>query len=262
MQRGYLFLIGGAESKNGDNTILKHVIEMTKAANIVIIPTASCYPKAIHRDYDNAFKKLGITETICLDIRHAYEADRKIPLAAVEQADLIYFSGGDQVRLVSRLVHTKLFDRIQKRFASGSLHIAGTSAGAAAAGNPMIYDGDYKGFFKGSIGIMRGFGLIDNITIDTHFSARSRLPRLSQFLISGKCDKGIGLDENTGIMLAPNDEFEVIGTDMVTVLNSMGITGSNYHTAGKGHQLCFNNMQIGFLPPGTQFSIREWAILN
>jgi len=262
MQRGYLFLIGGAESSNGDYTILKHIIDVTQAANIVIIPTASCYPRDVHRNYDNVFNKLGVSETICLDIRHAHEADRERHLSAVENADLIYLSGGDQVRLVSRLGQTKLFDRIRTRFASGSLHIAGTSAGAAAAGNPMIYDGDYKGIFKGSIGFMEGFGLIDGVTIDTHFSARSRLSRLSQFLISGRCEKGIGLDENTGILLYPDDEFEVIGAELVTVLDSTGITGSNYHAADEGKQLRFNNMSIGFLSAGTRFSIRKWAILN
>jgi cyanophycinase len=109
---------------------------------------------------------------------------------------------------------------------------------------------------------MEGFGLIDGVTIDTHFSQRRRLPRLSQFLISGKCEKGIGLDENTGIMVYPNDQFVVIGTRMVTVLNSARITGSNYDAIGEGEQLRFNNMSVGFLPAGARFSIRKWAVLN
>jgi len=262
MQRGYLFLIGGAENNTGDRSILKQILDVTRAKRIVLIPTASCYPRDVHRDYGDSFSVLNIPETICLDIRDATEADRKQHLAALDEADLVYFSGGDQVRLVSKLVNTKLFDQIRSRFDAGDLHIAGTSAGASAVGNPMIFDGDYKGSLKGSIGSMEGFGLIDGVTIDTHFSARQRLSRLSQFLISGQCEKGIGLDENTGILIDPNDEFEVIGADMVAVLNSAGVTGSNYSSVAEGQPLRFNNMSMGFLPPGTRFSLKKWSILN
>ena len=262
MRRGYLILIGGAENNGGDRSILQHILDVTRAERIVLIPTASCYPRDVHRDYGDAFNVLNIPETSCLDIRDATEADQNQYLTAVDQADLVYFSGGDQVRLVSKLVHTKLFDRIRSRFEAGELNIAGTSAGASAAGNPMIYDGDYKGTLKGSIGFMEGFGLIDGVTIDTHFSARQRLSRLAQFLLSGRCEKGIGLDENTGIVVDPHDEFEVIGADMVAVLNSAEVTGSNYSTVAEGQPLCFNNMNMGFLPPGTRFSLKKWSILN
>ncbi len=262
MQRGYLFLIGGAENNGGDRSILQHILDRTRAERIVLIPTASCYPRDVHRDYGDAFNVLNIPETTCLDIRDATEADNNQYLTAVDQANLVYFSGGDQVRLVSKLVHTKLLDRIRSRFEAGELHVAGTSAGASAAGNPMIYDGDYKGTYKGSIGCMEGFGLIDGVTIDTHFSARQRLSRLAQFLLSGRCEKGIGLDENTGIVVDPNDEFEVIGADMVAVLNSAGVSGSNYRSVAEGQPLRFNNMNIGFLPPGTRFSLKQWSILN
>ncbi len=109
---------------------------------------------------------------------------------------------------------------------------------------------------------MAGFGLIDGVTIDTHFSARKRLARLSQFLISGGCAKGIGLDEDTGIVVSPENEFTVIGTGMVTVLDSAGVTGSNYDAVGQGERLRFNDMRIGFLPAGSRFSIGRWEILN
>lgn len=261
MKRGYLTLIGGAENKDGDRSILAHILETTRAENIVIIPTASAYPVEIERNYCGAFNGFGVPETRCLHIRNARDADVEANLSAVEDADLVYFSGGDQVRLVSRLMHTRLFDRIRARFEAGSLHIGGTSAGASAAGNPLIYDGDRKGFLKGSIRSMAGFGLLDGVTIDTHFSARKRLARLSQFLVGGGCKKGIGLDENTGIVVYPDHTFTVIGSGMVTVLDGAGITGSNYDSVGTGERLRFNGMRIGFLPAGTRFGIERWEIL-
>ncbi|MCG6894754.1 MAG: cyanophycinase [Desulfobacteraceae bacterium] len=260
--KGYIFLIGGAEDRDGDRSVLRTIIEKTSPANIAIIPTASAYPKEVDRCYTGVFSDLGVNTVRCLDIRYRDEAERPELLDAVEAADLIYFGGGDQAKLVDTLIGTRLFERIQSRFDAGSLHIAGTSAGASAIGDPIFYDGDRRGLEKGSIGISRGFGLIDAVAVDTHFSARNRLERLCQFLVSGTCRRGIGLDEDTGIMVYPNLHFEVFGTGMVTVVNSTYVTGSNYAEAREGDHLIFNNMRIGYLPPGTRFSIKRWSILT
>ncbi len=261
-QCGYLCLIGGAEDRKGDKLVLKHLVDQTHPTNIIVIPTASTYPKDIYRSYAEAFSGLGIKEIQCLDIRYRDETDLEQNLAAIEKADLIYFGGGDQVKLVDTLKRTDLFSRMRTRFEAGDLHIAGTSAGAAAAGNPILYNGDRKGFQKGSIKSSEGFGFIDGVAIDTHFSSRKRLSRLCQFLISGRCWKGIGLDEDTGIIVYPNLHFKVIGSGMVTVVNSANVTGSNYMAIDNGEKLRFNNMRVGFLPAGTLFSISKWSILK
>ena len=261
-QSSHLFLIGGAEDRKGDKRVLKHLVNQTHPTHIIIIPTASAYPQDIYRNYADAFGDLGIKEIQCLDIRYRDEADSEQNLAAIEKADLIYFGGGDQVKLVDTLKRTVFFDRMRARFEAGDLHIAGTSAGAAAAGNPILYNGDRKGFQKGSIKSSEGFGFIDGVAIDTHFSTRRRLSRLCQFLISGQCLKGIGLDEDTGIIVYPNLHFKVFGSGMVTVVNSANVTGSNYMAIDNGEKLRFNNMRVGFLPAGTMFSIRKWSILK
>lgn len=262
MNRGLLILIGGAEDKRNGKAILKHILSATQARNIVFIPTASSYPMEVYGDYHTAFRDIGINTIACLDIRKQGEADREENLNRIEAADLLFFGGGDQARLVATLTGTRLLSRILERFSEGSLNIAGTSAGAAAAGGLMIYCGDNKGFQKGSIRFREGFGFLGDVTVDTHFQNRKRIPRLSQFLVSGKCTKGIGLDENTGIVVYPNDQFEVIGTGMVTVLNSSRVAGSNYDAIADGEILKFNNLKIGFLHEGIRFSIRKWAIMN
>jgi len=261
-RKGYLFLVGGAEDRKGDKRTLNYIVERTNSATIAIIPTASAYPQEVDRCYTNTFFDLGVSVVHCLDIRHQGEADRPEHLDAVEAADLIYFGGGDQAKLVNTLKPTQLYQRIKSRFETGGLHIAGTSAGASAIGDPIFYNGDRRGLVKGSIKISQGFGLIDGVAIDTHFSNRKRLKRLCQFLISGKCHKGIGLDEDTGIMVYPNLHFKVIGTGMVTVVNSANVSGSNYKEVKPGDNLRFNDMRIGFLPPGAIFSLSKWTILN
>ncbi len=262
MKSGYLFLIGGAEDRKRDKHVLMHLVEYTRPANILIIPTASAYPQDVYRSYNDAFRDLGVGIVDYLDIRYRDETDRQDYIEAVDQTDLIFFGGGDQVKLVDVLNHTQLFNHIRTRFEAGALHIAGTSAGAAAAGNPILYNGDRRGYKKGSIKFSEGFGLIDGVAIDTHFSARRRFARLCQLLISGDCRKGIGLDEDTGIMIYPNMHFKVIGSGMVTIINSAHASGSNYHAVAKGDMLRFNNMHVGCLPAGTLFSLKKWALLN
>jgi cyanophycinase len=261
-QRGLLFLIGGAEDRQGDKLVLKHLVDRTRATTLVVIPTASAYPLDINRDYTEVFSGLGINSIHCLDIRYRDEADRDENLEVLKKADLIFFGGGDQVKLVDTLIHTQFIELVRRRFETGDLHIAGTSAGATAAGNPMIYDGNHDGLIKGSVKHADGFGFIDGVAIDTHFFARGRLSRLSQFLISGLCQKGIGLDEDTGIMICPDSQLKVIGSGVVTVLNSSKLSGSNFTSAATGEKLRFNNLRFGVLPHGSMFSLRKWAIMS
>lgn len=262
MQSGLLFLIGGAEDRQGDRMVLNHLVEQTQARHVAIVPTASNYPHDINCEYSDVFRSLGVAGITCLDIRHRDDADRDDRLNALRKADLIFFGGGDQVKLVNTLNHTQFIHLVKRRFEAGDLHIAGTSAGASAAGNPMIYYGNHHGLKKGSVKHADGFGFIDGVAIDTHFSARRRLSRLSQFLISGHCQKGIGLDEDTGIMICPDLQFKVIGSGMVTVLNSSKISGSNFHSVEKGAKLRFNNMRYGVLPAESMFNIRKWTVIS
>jgi len=258
----YLILIGGGEDKRGEKKLLRSVLEKTKAKKILLIPSASSYPREVAENYYEAFGKLGVRDVESLDIRYADEADRTEYYEKVQQADLVYFTGGDQVRLVDILGKTRLFELIKNNYLSGKLHIAGTSAGAAAASTIMLYDGDYEGFNKGSINYSKGFDLLPDITIDTHFITRNRISRLSQFLMTGQTKRGIGLAEDTGIAIARNLQFQVIGTGMVTLLNSKYLSYSNYDKIRAEEYFSANNLRLGFLAPQTNFSIKRWVVLR
>ena len=190
-----------------------------------------------------------------------YQMYEKIPVE-YDKTDLVFLSGGDQTKLVSVLHQTKLFHEIRMKFYNGELHIAGTSAGAAAASNPMLYDGDYQGFQKEAINSAEGFGFLPTVTIDTHFLQRERISRLSQFCLSGRSNKGIGLDEDTAIMIYPDNKFTVIGSGMVTLINIGRLINSNYYKIQKDETINFNNLRIGFISEGVNFSIRRWMILK
>ncbi len=261
-KRGFMALIGGAEDKKQEKTVLRRVVEVSQAKTVAIVPTASFYPREVFANYYDAFKNIGVENVEFFDIRYQDEADRNEYLKKIEETDLIYFSGGDQVKLVRTLENTKLLKRIFELFEEGKLHIAGTSAGAAAASNPMIYDGDYDGFSKDSVNFSPGFGFLKGITIDTHFVSRGRIARLSQFLLTEKSPKGIGIGEDTGIIIDWQNRFEVVGSGVVTVLNADKVTHSNYAEIASGDFYSVNNLRVGFLASGSYFSLRRWSVLK
>jgi cyanophycinase len=263
-QRSFLILIGGAEDKTGNKEILKQTIEISEAKSVVVIPTASAYPRDVFSNYYHAFRELGVEVIECFDIRKPEEADLERHLEIIQKTDLVFFSGGDQVKLVETLKDSKLLSIIKERFFAGTLPIAGTSAGAAAASDVMLYDGDYKGFKKGAVSYTPGFGLLKNITVDTHFLHRERIPRLVEILSNPEVPntKGIGLDENTAVVIGPNLRMWTIGSGTVTVINTEFVTFSDYEEIEKDSAFSINNLRIGFLSPGTMFSTKRWSVLK
>lgn len=258
-RKGYLVLIGGAEDKRDNKIILKRTVELNNSKNISIIPTASNYPAGLAEDYHYAFRDIGVENIYTIDIRDKADADNSDYKEKINNSDLIFFTGGDQAKLVNTLKGTEILKIIFEKYNTGCT-IAGTSAGAAAAGDPIFYDGDYEGLKKGSIRISEGFGFIKNVTIDTHFVNRGRLGRLTQFLCTGKSSKGIGLGENTAIIIYPSNYFEVIGAEMVTVLSTDEVTYNNYDEISDSDPIIIDGLKVGFLQHGSIFNLNKWKI--
>ena len=260
-KNGYLVLIGGAEKRSGKMTVLRKTIELNNAQTVVVIPTASSYPRDVGKSYYYIFRDLGAKDVYIFDIRSREEAAKKEYLEKIEDAGLIFFTGGDQVKLVEKIHHTKLFEKIKNKLLQGAT-VAGTSAGAAAAGDPLIYYGDYKGFKKGVVRYSEGFGFLKNIIIDTHFTKKNRIYRLSQFLLSGLSNRGIGIGEDTGIIISPDNKCEVVGSGMVTLLNSKKVTYSNYKDIYNYDPVTANGINLGFLHAGAVFNLQYWNVVN
>lgn len=262
MDRIKLVLIGGAEDKTDRLEVLSKVAACANYKNIVLIPTASQYPQEAESHYRDAFRKLNVENFVCLDIRYEDECDKEEHLNAIRQANLVFFSGGDQVKLVNTLKNSQLYQLILKRYKDLNLTIAGTSAGAAAASENMLFDGDYQGFIKGRVRHMSGFGFIDNVVVDTHFLNRERIPRLMQMLALGLETKAIGLDEDTGIFIDIHNRFEVHGSGMVTLLNAEEMTYNDYHEINENQTINVNNIKIGFLSRGSKFDLNNWCVTS
>lgn len=262
MENVKLILIGGAEDKTDKLEILSKVAQYANFKNIVLIPTASAYPQEVERNYFEAFGKLNVLNFKSLDIRYPDECDKPEYFEAVNEANLIFFSGGDQVKLVNTLKDSNLFKLIKTNYLSNKLKVAGTSAGAASASENMLFDGDYHGFLKGKVQHSKGFGFVDDMVIDTHFLNRERIPRLLQILALGLEKKAIGLDEDTAIFIDSNYHFEVLGSGMVTLLNSEEMTYNDLYEISENQAYNINNVKIGFLSRGAKFNLKNWTVIK
>lgn len=256
-RRGWIALIGGGEDKTKDREVLSGIVGLNKARSVAIIPTASRIGSEVGEDYDRAFRSIGVTRRQVLNVERSSEASDRDYLDAVDQADLIFFTGGDQVRLVEILEGTPLLARVRHRLEEGAT-IAGTSAGAAAAGRRMLFDGDGRGFDKGSIGTGAGFGFLDDVSIDTHFVSRGRLPRLTQFLSRGEAAAGLGLPEDTAVLISSDRIASVIGSGVVTALSYQHVERNDYSKVDEDERFTVDGVRLSFLAPGTSFDLRRW----
>jgi len=171
-RRGYLVLVGGAEDRTGRKEILRRTLELNGARTVSIIPSASRSPRGLARQYARAFRSLGALRVFTLDIRSRSEADLNRQAERISESDLIFFTGGDQVRLVRLLGGSRMIEETRQALRRGAT-VAGSSAGAAAVSDQMLYDGQLRGLHKGRVRHSRGFGFIRGITIDTHFVQRT-----------------------------------------------------------------------------------------
>lgn len=261
-KRGHLIIIGGAEDRTGEKYVLSNVVKYTGAKNICVIPSASGYPVGLGEDYFYAFSQLGVEQVHILDLRSPEDCNRQEHLDKIKACDLVFMTGGDQVRLFNVIGNTPVHTLIRDRNFHDGMSVAGTSAGAAVVSNPMIYDGNQLGLYKGRVHFSEGLGLLENITVDTHFVARGRLGRLTQFLCSGISSLGIGLGENTGLFIKPDFTADVIGTGMISIVNTGSLTYNNYHTISDDMPISIQGIEAGFLHDGTSFDMKTWKIIS
>lgn len=220
-QSGILLPVGGAEDRTGERVILRRFVELCggNAGKIVVLPCASAFAAQTGQLYCDTFTALGIGSVVCLDVRQREGALDPRQTALLDGATGIFMSGGDQAKLLSLIGGTPVASAITAAVAAG-VHIAGTSAGASAMSRQMIAcGGDGLEPAHPVVQVMPGLGLTP-LVIDQHFAQRRRLHRLQTAVAMTPAAGGIGIDENTALLLWPNGECEVIGAGAVTVVET------------------------------------------
>ena len=261
--RGKLIIIGGAVDKGSftekdfdkdvaknlnffEKGILKRIIDESKHkenSRIEIVTTASVIPKEVGPEYVKALQYLNAKNTDVLYIERREQANDDEVLARLKAADVVMFTGGDQLRLTSILGGTKFHDMLIDKYKNEDFVYAGTSAGAAAASNNMIYQGSSsEALLKGEVKITSGLSFIDNVIIDTHFVKRGRIGRLFQAVVGNPKLLGIGLGEDTGLLITNNNEMEAIGSGLVILVDGREVKDTNLTEVALGQPISINHL--------------------
>ena len=260
--QGPVMPIGGAEDKDAGSDVLERFLELAggNQARIAIIPTASEEAQEAGERYIKVFRKLGAAEADWLRVEKRDDANSEAALELLRNATGIFITGGDQARLVALMAGTLAMECIRQRNADGVV-VAGTSAGASIVGahlmsgdNPLPHNSNDAAARKGMVELVAGFGLLQDIIIDQHFSQRGRLGRLMTAYAANPGLLGVGLDEDTAVLIDREGTLEVLGSSMVTIVDGRNAV-SDYYEREVGEVLTVVDSHLFVLGPGRRFDL-------
>lgn len=274
--KGKLISVGGAEDKGTDLEqgfiqrnrlnffelgILKRFIDEVGGVEkrIEVITTASSIPVEVGENYLDAFGKIGCKNIGVIDIRKREDVFEEGFINRVKNADGIMFSGGDQLRLTSIFGGTEIYNVLHDRyFNEDGFVIAGTSAGAMAMSNTMIYQGKSElAHLKGEVKITTGLAFMGNVIIDSHFDKRGRFNRLAQAVASNPQCTGIGLGEDTGVIVTGGNSLEVVGSGAVVIVDGRDIRHTNITEVSMGEPIALDNLRVSIMVRGNRYLLKE-----
>lgn len=274
---GKLVIIGGAVNKGSfaetdydqnieknlnffERGILRKIINESRLKEdsvIEIITTASQIPQIVGPEYKKAFEFLGAKHVNILDIQNREQANNDEITARATAADVVMFTGGDQLRLTSILGGSRFHDIILMKYLKEDFIYAGTSAGAAAASENMIYQGSSgEALLKGEIKTTQGLGFIENVIVDTHFVQRGRIGRLFQAVVNNPRTLGIGLGEDTGLFIY-KDIMTAIGSGLVILVDGRFIKDTNLTNIELGKPISIDNLVVHVLSQNDYYDLKS-----
>lgn len=277
--KGKLIAIGGAEDKGTDLEtgeihrnnlnffelgILRRVVEEAggTSARIEVITTASTIPYEVGENYLNAFGKIGCTNVGLMHIRTRQDAMDDEYIERIRHCDAVMFTGGNQLRLSVTDGGTEFLSILKKRYKEDNFLLAGTSAGAMAMGQTMIYEGNAaRAHLKGEVKMTTGLGFINSVIFDSHFEKRGRFGRLVQAVATNPSSIGIGLGEDTGMLITEGNKMEAIGSGLVVIIDGHDILHSNIADIPDGNPVSIENLKVHFCEKGNGYLIKERKFL-
>ncbi|KIA83911.1 cyanophycinase [Kaistella solincola] len=281
---GKLMIIGGAVNKGSfsetdydqnieknlnffERGILRKIINESRLKEdsvIEIVTTASQIPQIVGPEYKKAFEFLGAKNVNILDITTREHANSDVITDRATAADVVMFTGGDQLRLTSILGGSRFHDIILMKYLKEDFIYAGTSAGAAAASENMIYQGSSgEALLKGEIKTTQGLGFIENVIVDTHFVQRGRIGRLFQAVVNNPRTLGIGLGEDTGLYIY-KDNMTAIGSGLVILVDGRFIKDTNLTNVELGQPISIDNLVVHVLSQNDFYDLKtkDLTIVN
>ncbi|MEO1085825.1 MAG: cyanophycinase [Acidobacteriota bacterium] len=251
---GDLLLIGGGKKPPA---VMRAFIDLAggPSAKIVVFPTASELADTSEY-YEELFTENGAEDVTGLELRTREQTKDPAFLAAVERADGIFLSGGDQRRITEVMLGTPMHDLLRRRLAEGAV-VGGTSAGTACMSELMITgDGDFSVLRADNVEVSKGLGLFPGAILDQHFVARQRQNRLLSLVLEHPDRLGIGVDEATAVWWRGDGTFEVLGEGWVEVYDASQSAVRRLDSAS-GPQLGVDGVRQHVLLPGDRFDLKK-----
>lgn len=254
--KGSLYIIGGGKRPPEMVNQLINLSGITNGKYIIVLPMASSEPDSAAFWAMKQFQDLGVSNITYYNIIKDEELSAE-KLDSLENAGMIYISGGDQSLFMNIVKSTPVEQAIKNAYKKGAI-IAGTSAGAAVMSKKMITGkqvkqplmNGYRTIQPGNIELSEGLGLVSSAIIDQHFIWRERMNRLISVAIENPNELAIGIDESTAI-LVKGDSAKVYGTSQVVVLNS-----SKASTLSTDSLLGAKRIELSIFIPGQRFSLK------
>lgn len=272
--KGTILIIGGAEDKDGEPTpeiagknsnfqhseILKDLLPSNASrGRIEVITTATGHPEDVKATYRKALTSIGYKNIGFMHISTKEQARDPKFVARINKSRAVFFSGGDQLRLSTTIGGTPVVDAITDRyFHDHNFVVAGTSSGAMVMSRTMICGGGVEeALIDTDMRLAAGFGLIDNCIIDTHFIKRGRFGRLAHAVMINPGQLGIGLGEDTALIIRKGSHAECRGSGMVVIIDGSEIGQTNIADAPVGCPVFVENLKVHLLVSHCKFSISE-----
>jgi len=275
ISNGKLIGIGGAEEKGIasaskkpsavdtaaflEKSILRRIVDEAGGVNarIEIITTASAIPHKVGDQYLESFSKIGCTNIGIIHIRNRKEINTDY-VKRISRCDGVMFSGGTQLRLARVFQNTELLNVIIHRYQQEKLLIAGTSAGAMVMGKIMIYKGpSVYTYLKGQVKTESGFGLLNHVIFDSHFEKGGRFARLAQVVAAHRSHLGVGLAEDTGVLITNGNCMQIIGSGLVMIIDGHGIHHTNIADVPDNAPINIENLKVHFCVAGDEYDLSK-----
>jgi cyanophycinase len=270
---GILVIIGGKENKGGQEApdrktpagfitgdILRIFTDLAKKERplIQVITSGSAEGKETFDEYKKVFGELGCEDTVHIHHNSREEVLNDDLVSKVREADAFFFAGGDQLVLTSLYGGTPALTALKERYINDAIVIGGTSAGAMAMSTPMIFAGKEEvQEISGEIKVTTGLEFLRDVCIDTHFVHRGRFVRLAQVIATNPGCVGLGIEEDTAVIVRKGVEAEVAGSGTVFVVEGFAITEANMKNFTEKKPFSVRNLKVDILAAGDTFQIEQ-----
>lgn len=256
MAKGHLVIIGGAEDRENEKHILRRFVALSggSQSRIAVLTAASEQHERMKAVYEAAFEELGAGRVTTMQFQTREDAGNPAQVQALYDATGIFITGGAQAKLMRILGGSDAARAMHRAFREKQACIAGTSAGASAMSEYMVIEGRH-GLRpeKNMLTIGAGFGFVQRVIIDQHFAERHRQARLLSTIAANPYLLGVGIDEDTALVIEPNRSVEVVGEGTVTIFDGRHMTYSNIEDVEEGASLAMSNIILHLLTPGFRY---------